>query len=165
VADRRPVVVDTNIWVFADKLIDELTSLAEIDCQEACFTYIMAFEREGHLLVCDIGYTIIGEYRRNIKQGGLSQAMLNRLETRPRETHLLEVVISYDEAGYAEFPFDLTTLDRSDRKFVAVALVAGNPTPPIVNASDTDWDIASDELRAHGLSIEELCPNYIRAHR
>jgi hypothetical protein len=51
-------------------------------------------------------------------------------------------------------------VDRDDRKLVAVAL-AHNPTPPIVDATDSDWEKIRQLLLDVGLMVHELCPDYI----
>ena len=51
---------------------------------------------------------------------------------------------------------DVATFDRSDRKFVAVALVHGGQ-PPIYNAVDSDWSEHAQALARHGVRVEELC--------
>ena len=59
---------------------------------------------------------------------------------------------------FEEFPLDseLGTFDRSDRKFVAVALASKN-APQILNAVDSDWWIHRNRLRQHGLVVQFLC--------
>ena len=46
-----------------------------------------------------------------------------------------------DSANFVEFPLDteLAGFDRSDRKFVAVALVSGSAPDGFMNAVDSDW--------------------------
>lgn len=64
-----------------------------------------------------------------------------------------------DEREFAEFPDDpdLETFDRSDRKFVAVA-IASATCPPILNATDTDWSDHRDVLARYHVSVTFLCP-------
>jgi hypothetical protein len=59
-----------------------------------------------------------------------------------------------------QFPNDerLVGFDRSDHKFVAVAL-AHPERPPILNAVDADWWYYREELARHGIRVEFLCPN------
>lgn len=56
--------------------------------------------------------------------------------------------------GFEELP--VNTLDASDRKFLAVAVVA---KAVVVNATDSDWGQAGDLLRRLGVDVEELCPH------
>jgi hypothetical protein len=91
-------------------------------------------------------------------KGGLAEQWLNQLVTKPRDVRLVELTITIDRDGNAEVPF--AGLDPSDRKFVAVAL-AHKPTPPIINATDTDWVKVRQELESAGIILRELCPAYI----
>ena len=69
--------------------------------------------------------------------------------------------IAFDEDGYAILPDPISFHDNADRKFIALALTC-TPFAPIFNASDTDWAKERDQLEQQGLSINELCPDYIR---
>ena len=62
-----------------------------------------------------------------------------------------------------EFPedSDLADFDWNDRKFVAVACAAGT-SPPILNASDTDWLRHHEALGRHGVRVNFLCPELMR---
>ena len=60
---------------------------------------------------------------------------------------------------FEEFPDNpaLTSFDRDDRKFVAVAR-AGGGSPNVVNATDTDWWEYRAVLEEHGVVVRFLCP-------
>ncbi len=154
-------VIDTNVWVMVDKIKDVgKLSLTEIDCIDACQKWLRHFSTSHARLVVD-GYLtrkILTEYRRNIK-GRQAQDLLNQLERLPRE-RLVEIDIAFDADGFAILPFH--TADPKDRKFIAVAL-AHAPMPPIVDATDTDWTKEKINLNAYGITIIELCPEYISA--
>lgn len=64
-----------------------------------------------------------------------------------------------DWRGYEEFPHidALSTFDRDDQKFVAVALVT-HPRPDILNAVDSDWWEHRHSLANAGVYVEFLCP-------
>lgn len=129
-------VIDTNVWVMADKPISEAT-LTELDCIACCKAWLSNFRNDRRSrLVLDHCYTILREYRRNMTEGGFARQILNELETQPRD-RLIELEIELDDDGFALLPLELDGFDKDDRKFVAVA-IAHNPLPPIVNASDTD---------------------------
>lgn len=110
-------------------------------------------------LVVDLTYRIISEYRGQIPPAGQSARWLNQLETQPRD-RLVEVIIQFDANGHAVLPPELEIHDNNDRRFVAVAL-AHDPTPPIVNATDTDWAQERERLAAGGITMQELCPDFI----
>ena len=60
---------------------------------------------------------------------------------------------------FDEFPDleALSTFDRSDQTFVAVAVASGG-SPPILNAVDSDWWQHRGALAAAGITCEFLCP-------
>lgn len=63
--------------------------------------------------------------------------------------------IDDDRRGYDELPEN--TFDRSDRKFLAVAVVA---KAVVLNATDSDWhehEALMDELE---VEMEQLCPQH-----
>jgi len=72
------------------------------------------------------------------------------------------VAIHYAEPEtFAEIPVDpaLATLDRSDRKFVAVAM-ASLLSPPIVFSIERGWWRHEVALAAHGVATTSLCPQH-----
>lgn len=150
-------VVDTNVWVMIDKPVGDVKTIAELDCIKTCRKWLEDFLSSEDKLVLDAHYKILGEYRRNIKQGTRAYQLLAILETAPRE-RLIELIIEFDKDGYAVLPFKLS--DANDRKFAAVAL-AHKPTPPIADATDTDWAKDQQVLSEAGLTIQEICPAYI----
>ena len=155
------VVVDTNVWVMVDKSVGDVNTIEELDCIEACKNWLSMFIESKDRLVVDQPYIILKEYRQNIKKGGLAEQRLNELETQPRN-RLNEVQIELDKDGYAILPENLTIHDPNDRKFIAVAIQV-DPYAPIYNATDTDWAKEKDALIEQGLTIHELCPDYIQA--
>lgn len=152
-------VVDTNVWVTVDKNLADVTTLAELDCIESCRAWLAQFQNHRDRLVVDLTYEILREYRQNIRSGGRAVQLFSQLETQPRE-RLVEVEIAFDEDGFARVPEALAIADKSDRKFISVALVH-TPTPPIINATDTDWAKDQDLLARGGITVNELCPGYI----
>lgn len=91
-------------------------------------------------------------------------ACLERLVEIQHQGRVLVPIKPEDEAGqeFPNFPADpeLQNFDRSDRKFVAVALASGE-NPPIVNATDTDWWIFREALNRNGIQIAFLCPQHM----
>ena len=63
------------------------------------------------------------------------------------------------ENSFQEFPENenLIDFDKSDRKFVAVALTHPEK-PPILNAVDSDWKNFEMALNNIGITIIFLCP-------
>jgi len=152
-------VIDTNVWVMMDKPIAEINTAEELECIQACRDWLQKFSTSEDRLVVDILYKILGEYRQNIQQGGLAQRYLNRLEAQPRK-RIIDVEIELDEDGYAVVPSALAIPDLNDRKFIAVVL-AHEPRPPIIDATDTDWEKDHQRLVDGGIKVYELCPGLI----
>jgi len=54
----------------------------------------------------------------------------------------------------------LAGFDRSDRKFVAMALASGS-TPDVLNAVDSDWADYFAALARNGVKLKFLCPQHV----
>ena len=152
------VVVDTNVLVVANRKHEA----AGRECIEACID-ALDYARQGQVVIDD-AQLILAEYRKHCSfagQPGVGDAFFKWLWNRQADVrHCRPVRITPHVArGFAEFPADprLATFDRSDRKFAAVALAAGD-APPVFNASDTDWWLARHALKSHGLTVKFLCP-------
>ena len=62
-----------------------------------------------------------------------------------------------DERGFDELPEN--DFDRSDRKFLAVAVVAD---APVLNATDSDWLEHKDLMVSLGVEVHELCEHLLK---
>ena len=155
------VVVDTNVWVLADRItsISADTPDVEADCIEACYRWVQEFAQSDDILVVDSLYRIFKEYRDNVKAGGLAEQELNRLESVSLR-RLVYIDVEFDINGHAILPSPISFEDEEDRKFIAVA-IGVEPYAPIHNAEDTDWEKERQQLESQGLTIHELCPDYI----
>ncbi len=158
-------VVDTNVAVVAN---NRKSPQASLPCINACISALHDVQRK-HCLVLDQGWLVIREYVRHLNQAGRpgvgDEFMLWVLQNRDNPAHCERVTItplagSDDGNDFAEFPQDpaLVGFDRSDRKFVAIAL-AHPEKPVIINATDTDWWIYRIQLEKHGVQITFLCPD------
>lgn len=154
------VVVDTNVPVVANGHHEN----ASLSCIEACIDALMQ-ARLSAVLVDDT-YLIFDEYRRHLLQAGqpgLGDAFFRWLwDNQANPACCRQIKIVPDRLGdrvFEVFPDDpdLAGFDRSDRKFVAVAL-ASEECPPILNASDKDWWEVRDALARHGVYPRFLCP-------
>lgn len=152
------VVIDTNVLVVANGR----HAPAQERCVGACIDALQRAQRTP--VVIDDGQRILDEYRRHCSfsgQPGLGDAFFKWLWSRqadPRHCRRVQIT-PHAKRGFMEFPADkrLKSFDRDDRKFVAVALAAGD-APCVLNASDTDWWQAKEELSEHGVTISFLCP-------
>ena len=159
---KKSYVVDTNVGIVAN---DILARDYQEDCITACINVLEKIKNEG-LLILDKGSLIIDEYRRYLSPSGRPgsgdefMAWLIKNQWNMECCILVEITPESDNtSNFEEFPDDpeLAGFDRSDRKFVAVAL-ASRKDPEIINASDTDWWIYKTALESHGVNVCFLCP-------
>lgn len=153
------IVIDANVWAMADRVIRRGLPLEEENCIRACRDWLERFVSSADRLVVDWEYEIISEYRRNIRRNGFAEQLLNRIES-VSHMRFLGVSLEVDKDNHAVLPVGLTIGDPADRKYVAAAIQC-NPNAPIYNATDTDWSMEHDKLTDYGLTIHELCPDYI----
>lgn len=157
------VIVDTNVPIVAN---GQKSVQASPSCINACIAAIRDIQHK-HTLIVDEGWRVIREYLRHLNQKGRpgigDEFMLWVLQNQYNPTRCERVAItrlsdSTDGNDFAEFPADpaLANFDRSDRKFVAVAL-AHPERPPILNATDTDWYGHQTALEKHGVKVQFLC--------
>ena len=162
VPDRvgKAVVVDTNVPVVANVRSEQ----ASPDCVDAC-TSALQDARNGGKVVMDDGLRILDEYMGHLSysgQPGIGDAFFRWIWQNQVNPAVCERVTIHPRHGtegdFEEFPQDpeLQGFDRSDRKFVAVALASTN-RPTILNAVDSDWWTYHKALERHGLKIEFLC--------
>lgn len=150
-------LVDTNVLVVANARLGEHQA-----CVDACVDCIAKFTSGVYKLHLDSLDHILTEYGRHIQHatpkgvGDLFFIWASTYKATP--TYCIQVDISPDPGrGYIEFPSDpsLVNFDRSDRKFVAVAIASGQ-NPTIFNATDSDWHQFAGPLSNH-VCVVELC--------
>lgn len=160
------VVVDTNVAVVANRRGQSQPSL---DCVKACANRLRDIQRTGRVAI-DNQWLIIREYKNNLNESGqpgvgdefLKWVLMNR--NNPNRCEQVAITrLGNDPDDFREFPGDeaLARFDRSDRKFVAVAL-AHPQHPPILVATDTDWEKAKLDLARNGVTLELLCPEDLK---
>lgn len=155
-------VVDTNVPVVANGR----TPQAGPDCVTACVDALKAVI-DGEGIVLDDAMLILTEYRGKLSMSGQggpgnafmkwvfdNQAVIQRCE----QVHITAKGLNVRD-DFEEFPTDcaLATFDRSDRKFVAVALTSKR-NPEVLNAVDSDWWKYRAVLNKHGVRIRFVCP-------
>jgi hypothetical protein len=149
-------VVDTNVLIIANGYGEY-----PANCIRACKGCLD--ETASGIIVIDDAGLIVREYRRNINPSGqpgpgdifLIWLMQNMWDHERCEQVRITPI---EDGSFAEFPTDpdLANFDRSDRKFVAVALTSANE-PEIVNAADSDWEHAQPTLERNGVRLRFLC--------
>jgi hypothetical protein len=157
-------VVDTNVPVVANGRSDQ----ANEDCVIACIDALAAVRDDGIIVLDSIGL-ILDEYMDNLSLAGQpgagdlfmkwvfeNQAVVERCEQ-------VQITARRDDpSSFNELPEDeeLARFDRSDRKFVAVALASRN-APQVLNAVDSDWAASHAALERNGVRIRFLCPQHV----
>jgi hypothetical protein len=153
------VVVDTNVPVVANSRSGQ----ASPDCVLVCLQRLVRITRTGRVALDD-QWRIIREYQANLRssgQPGVGDAFLKWIldnRANPERCELVKITPIDNEKSFQEFPSDpaLRHFDRSDRKFVAVAL-AHSQRPPILQAIDSKWWAFRAPLRRNGVNVEFLC--------
>jgi hypothetical protein len=152
-------VVDTNVLFVANQASPQ----AGPQCVNACVNALRA-AKEG-IVVLDDSWRILGEYGNKLNPGqpgagDLFLKWVHKNQTNPDHCEQVRLTLrSNDQDDFNEFPDDeaLERFDRSDRKFVAVALASKNE-PDVLNAVDRDWWDYREELKRHQVHIQFLCP-------
>ena len=163
---KAEVVVDTNVLLVANGKAEQ----AGCECVAVCVRTLRQVQAE-HRTLLDDKWLIIEEYRRNLShtgQPGVGDAFFKWLwenQANPQHCRIVPVTV-HDGRGFAEFPDSarLSSFDRSDRKFVAVALASGS-SPKVLNAADTDWRDHRQALAENGVNVVCLCPELMERER
>lgn len=155
-------VVDVNVAIVANGKASNADSQCELDCIQK-LVHI-----QKNLVVIDDDDLILKEYRRNLAmsgQPGVGDEFMYWLFQNQCKSSKCERVRITDDSDrvFEEFPTDprLADFDRSDRKYVAVAL-ASKHRPVIVNAVDSDWLHHEAPLKDCGVHIDQLCPHCLK---
>ena len=158
------VVVDTNVAMVASRLSPQ----ADERCVAVCINRLAAIRESGGLLVDESGH-ILREYTKKLGHSG--QPGAGHAFARWAHDHqaipsmVTRVTITpTTNAGsrkFEEFPNQPTLqgFDKSDQKFVAVAVASGT-NPPILNAVDSDWWNHRAALADTGVRVDFLCPQH-----
>ena len=153
-------VVDTNVIAVANGYYENI----ENDCLSNCIDYLSQHESKKFAL--DDTYEILNEYFRYANRSGqpnIGDAFVKWLwenHTNPNVCELVTITKSEDEdILYNEIPDieNLTGFDRSDQKFLAVALQTSQDAT-IINATDSDWINYHKAITSLGISINNICP-------
>jgi len=156
----KTYVVDTNVAVVASGRSEQ----AGLGCIAACIDALEEIVNNGVLIVDD-GGRVLREYMDHLSlsgQPGPGDAFLKWVWSVQATERVMKTKITpqgRDDDAFAEFPSDpaLETFDRSDRKYVAVA-VSSKQNPEVMNAVDSDWWNFREALQKHGIRLVFLCP-------
>jgi predicted nucleic acid-binding protein len=153
-------VIDTNVAIAANGR-DTHASLA---CQLECVELLQKLTADGnrHRICVDDRDQILEEYRAHLYHRGepgvgdrFYRYLHDHMYTGARVIRVAITSTDDDARGFVELPPN--DIDRSDRKFLAVALLA-NAT--IVNATDTDWYEKAESIARLGVQVKQLCPEH-----
>lgn len=161
-------IVDTNVPKNANLAVDPMSISDELVlCVKKCIVSIEEIIKNGGL-VLDANDEIFNEYRGELSlsgQPGVGDKFLKWVHySRFGFPESDRVSITPNEYSYVEFPEhdDLKHFDPSDRVFVAVAN-AHPDKPPILEATDSKWWGWKEALLESGITVNFLCPDYIKA--
>ena len=151
-------VVDTNVAIVANGR----ETHADIRCQLTCVQRLKSLVAR-EIVAIDDGNLILDEYKNHLDFSGgpgVGDMFFKHVfNYRYQCEHVRRVAVTPaedDRRGFEVLPEN--TFDRSDRKFLAVAVVAG---AVVLNATDSDWgeqEALMDEL---GVEVSQLCPQHV----
>jgi hypothetical protein len=160
----KAFVVDVNVAIVANGHSRQ----ADLACVSACVNALDEIVQRG-MIVLDDGWQILAEYIRHLSpkgQPGLGDAFMQwvwehqSIDDRCERVTLTPSRNAVDE--FEEFPADsqLRDFDRSDRKYVAVAL-SSRKNPEVLNAVDPDWWQHKEVLLRNSVRLRFLCPQHM----
>lgn len=160
-------IVDVNVGIAANGEAD-VCAACELECVET----LQAIMDRGRVAIDD-GDRIFDEYMRHLRLAGepdVGDEFVKWVHDNEwRSEHCERVPITpmaADALDFEEFPRDpaLAKFDRSDRKYVAVAVVCATLLGPatILNATDSDWKHHEAALAANEVLVMQLCPNELK---
>ena len=151
-------VVDINVAIVAN---GGVTTHADIQCQLSCVEKLESVVEENTVAI-DCTGLVMEEYQRHLSfsgQPGMGDAFFKHVfdfQYRGVSVARVPVTRSDDQQrGFEELPRN--TFDPSDRKFLAVAVVA---RAVVLNATDSDWEEQKPLMDSLGVEVDQLCPQY-----
>lgn len=153
-------VVDTNVAIVANG--DETTH-ADLVCRLSCIEKLDSVIKENTVAIDSTGL-ILEEYRRHLSfsgQPGTGDAFFKHVfDSQYQDEKVVRVPVTHfedEQRGFEELPRN--TFDPSDRKFLAVAVVA---EAIVLNATDSGWGEQKPLMNRLGVEVEQLCPQCAR---
>jgi len=149
------VIVDTNVPLVANGSCEGVSA----KCRLATIDFLESLLHRGKIAI-DLEGAIEEEYRRQLGVGspGVGSRFIQKFFSEAAD-RVVRVSAPIDGHGHhKKFKFDgtLKRFDRSDRKFVAVAVETG---AEIYNATDSDWLEHNEELSRRGIKLRFICGN------
>ena len=150
-------VVDTNVAIAANGR----NTHADLECQLEC---VKALEDvcARQIVALDDGDLIFDEYKEYLRFAGIpgvGDKFFKYLFDRRyggNQVRLVSITPCRDGSrGFEELP--MNSLDQSDRKFLATAVVA---EADILNATDSDWSEQQGLTSTLGVTVRQICPQH-----
>ena len=162
----KSFVVDTNVLIVANEHGD---TPADLQCQLDCIKRLNAVKESQQLVAVDDQDAIIDEYRKHVytrqdsskRNSGVGDEFYQYVfDNQHMDNRVRRVPVTPskdDRRGFEELPPN--SFDRSDRKFLAVAVVA---KATVLNATDSDWEEHSDLMKNPEVNVKvvQLCPQH-----
>ena len=152
------VVVDTNVAIAANGR----GTHADLQCQSACVARLRSLVA-GEVVAVDDKGLILAEYAARLNFSGMPgvgdrffKHVFNFQYEQERVCRVAVTPSEDDRRSFEELPAN--AFDRSDRKFLAVAVAAG---AVVLNATDSDWNEESALMNSLGVQVAELCPQHV----
>ena len=150
-------VVDTNVAIAANGR----GTHADTQCRLTCVQWLKSLVA-GERVAIDDGNRILDEYKNHLNFSGgpgvgdvFFKHVFNNQYQGERVRRVAVTPIEDDQRGFEELREN--TFDRSDRKFLAVAVAAG---AVVLNATDSDWGEQAALMDALGVEVNQLCPQH-----
>lgn len=161
----KDCVLDTNVLLVASAAHpyspwDDANHVPAEE-QKKVFDWLAEFRIDASRnIVLDDLFTIYEEYRNKLSDQDYGLQVVHE----KMQSALRQVDLEWDDENYAVVPDAFQTFDRSDRKFLAVAL-SDPKTIAIVNAADTDWLYFEKELEAAGVEVVHVIEDWLRKQK
>ena len=150
-------VVDTNVVIAANGRYTHADPLCRLTCSERLARLV----KTGVVAIDESGL-ILEEYRGYCNFSGgpsVDDAFFRHIFNSPyqgnRVLRTRVTPIDDDKGGFEELPEN--RFDRSDRKFLAVAVASSGV---VVNATDSDWHEHGALMDELNVEVEQLCPQH-----
>ena len=152
-------VVDTNVAIAANGRWTH----ADTRCQLTCVQRLKSLVARETVAIDD-GNLILDEYKKHLNFSGgpgVGDVFFKHVfNNQYQNEHVRRVKVTPsrdDRRGFEELPDN--AFDRSDRKFLAVAVVA---EAVVLNATDSDWDEQAALMNTLGVEVDQLCPHALK---
>lgn len=159
-------IIDTNVPAIASRSASQLDDL-ELECAEACLLYLRKMMTSSDIqIVLDYDYLVVKEYRRILSKisysNGFNEEFLKWVFMKMSADDYQFVKIHKEGTSFLEYPNhdDLSSFDREDRKFIALAN-AHQDKPPIIEGTDCKWWGIVNALKSFGITVVFPCEKYI----